>query len=93
MREGRGLQAHAPGPVSGPTDGELLRLQAENSALQKKLAGELSEIRTSYTPCPYAICVLKIFISLFFIQLFCERNSTELNLIRNDAYQSVFPLY
>ncbi|XP_017323760.1 GRIP1-associated protein 1 isoform X1 [Ictalurus punctatus] len=38
LREGRGLQAHAPGPVSGPTDGELLRLQAENSALQKKLA-------------------------------------------------------
>ncbi|KAF4072555.1 hypothetical protein AMELA_G00264280 [Ameiurus melas] len=38
FREGRGLQAHAPGPVSGPTDGELLRLQAENSALQKKLA-------------------------------------------------------
>ncbi|MCJ8734721.1 hypothetical protein PDJAM_G00238640 [Pangasius djambal] len=38
LREGRGLQAHAPSPVSGPTDGELLRLQAENSALQKKLA-------------------------------------------------------
>ncbi|XP_058245394.1 GRIP1-associated protein 1 isoform X3 [Hemibagrus wyckioides] len=38
FREGRGLQAHAPSPVSGPTDGELLRLQAENSALQKKLA-------------------------------------------------------
>ncbi|XP_060788381.1 GRIP1-associated protein 1 isoform X2 [Neoarius graeffei] len=38
FREGSGLQAHAPSPVSGPTDGELLRLQAENSALQKKLA-------------------------------------------------------
>ncbi|KAM9474984.1 GRIP1-associated protein 1 isoform 1-T1 [Clarias gariepinus] len=38
LRDGRGLQAHAPSPVSGPTDGELLRLQAENSALQKKLA-------------------------------------------------------
>ncbi|MCI4380609.1 hypothetical protein PGIGA_G00241990 [Pangasianodon gigas] len=38
LREGKGLQAHAPSPVSGPTDGELLRLQAENSALQKKLA-------------------------------------------------------
>ncbi|KAK3540365.1 hypothetical protein QTP70_030116 [Hemibagrus guttatus] len=38
FHEGRGLQAHAPSPVSGPTDGELLRLQAENSALQKKLA-------------------------------------------------------
>ncbi|XP_046727008.1 GRIP1-associated protein 1 isoform X3 [Silurus meridionalis] len=38
LREGRGLQVDAPSPVSGPTDGELLRLQAENSALQKKLA-------------------------------------------------------
>ncbi|XP_060736857.1 GRIP1-associated protein 1 isoform X4 [Tachysurus vachellii] len=38
LREGRSLQAQVPSPVSGPTDGELLRLQAENSALQKKLA-------------------------------------------------------
>uniref|UniRef100_A0A671MJL6 GRIP1-associated protein 1-like n=1 Tax=Sinocyclocheilus anshuiensis TaxID=1608454 RepID=A0A671MJL6_9TELE len=33
LREGQGLE----GPASGPVDGELLRLQAENSALQKKL--------------------------------------------------------
>ncbi|XP_027007043.1 GRIP1-associated protein 1 isoform X3 [Tachysurus fulvidraco] len=36
--EGRSLQAQVPSPVSGPTDGEVLRLQAENAALQKKLA-------------------------------------------------------
>uniref|UniRef100_A0A672Q6Q5 GRIP1 associated protein 1 n=1 Tax=Sinocyclocheilus grahami TaxID=75366 RepID=A0A672Q6Q5_SINGR len=33
LREGQGLE----GPASGPVDAELLRLQAENSALQKKL--------------------------------------------------------
>uniref|UniRef100_A0A671MLU4 GRIP1-associated protein 1-like n=1 Tax=Sinocyclocheilus anshuiensis TaxID=1608454 RepID=A0A671MLU4_9TELE len=38
LREGQGLE----GPASGPVDGELLRLQAENSALQKKLKGERS---------------------------------------------------
>ncbi|XP_036435360.1 GRIP1-associated protein 1 isoform X1 [Colossoma macropomum] len=38
LKDGKGLSAPAPSPVSGPTDGELLRLQAENSALQKKLA-------------------------------------------------------
>uniref|UniRef100_A0AAR2L5H7 GRIP1 associated protein 1 n=1 Tax=Pygocentrus nattereri TaxID=42514 RepID=A0AAR2L5H7_PYGNA len=37
LKDGKGLSAPAPSPVSGPTDGELLRLQAENSALQKKL--------------------------------------------------------
>uniref|UniRef100_A0A672Q9J7 GRIP1 associated protein 1 n=1 Tax=Sinocyclocheilus grahami TaxID=75366 RepID=A0A672Q9J7_SINGR len=36
LREGQGLE----GPASGPVDAELLRLQAENSALQKKLKGE-----------------------------------------------------
>ncbi|XP_048096683.1 GRIP1-associated protein 1 isoform X4 [Alosa alosa] len=40
LRDGKGLQATAPSPVSspGPVDGELLRLQAENSALLKKIA-------------------------------------------------------
>ncbi|XP_031421736.1 GRIP1-associated protein 1 isoform X2 [Clupea harengus] len=40
LRDGKGLQATAPSPTpsSGPVDGELLRLQAENSALLKKMA-------------------------------------------------------
>uniref|UniRef100_A0A8B9LMF2 GRIP1 associated protein 1 n=1 Tax=Astyanax mexicanus TaxID=7994 RepID=A0A8B9LMF2_ASTMX len=38
LKDVKGLVAPARSPVSGPTDGELLRLQAENSALQKKLA-------------------------------------------------------
>uniref|UniRef100_A0A671MHT7 GRIP1-associated protein 1-like n=1 Tax=Sinocyclocheilus anshuiensis TaxID=1608454 RepID=A0A671MHT7_9TELE len=46
LREGQGLE----GPASGPVDGELLRLQAENSALQKKLKGERSScIKSSST--------------------------------------------
>ena len=41
LRDGKGPQATAPSPTpsSGPVDGELLRLQAENSALLKKMAG------------------------------------------------------
>ncbi|XP_016295608.1 GRIP1-associated protein 1 isoform X1 [Sinocyclocheilus anshuiensis] len=35
LREGQGLEVSSP--ASGPVDAELLRLQAENSALQKKL--------------------------------------------------------
>ncbi|KAK1801074.1 hypothetical protein P4O66_022776, partial [Electrophorus voltai] len=52
LKEGRGLQASTPNPVSTPTDGEFLRMQAENAALQKKLAalqehydGELNRLR------------------------------------------------
>ncbi|XP_048064819.1 GRIP1-associated protein 1 isoform X2 [Megalobrama amblycephala] len=37
LREGQGLERPASSPASGPVDAELLRLQAENSALQKKL--------------------------------------------------------
>ncbi|XP_043103112.1 GRIP1-associated protein 1 isoform X1 [Puntigrus tetrazona] len=37
LREGQGLEGPASSPASGPVDAELLRLQAENSALQKKL--------------------------------------------------------
>uniref|UniRef100_A0A8C1W8R4 GRIP1 associated protein 1 n=1 Tax=Cyprinus carpio TaxID=7962 RepID=A0A8C1W8R4_CYPCA len=40
LREGQGLEGPASSPASGPVDAELLRLQAENSALQKKLKGE-----------------------------------------------------
>uniref|UniRef100_A0A671QDJ7 GRIP1-associated protein 1-like n=1 Tax=Sinocyclocheilus anshuiensis TaxID=1608454 RepID=A0A671QDJ7_9TELE len=40
LREGQGLEVSSP--ASGPVDAELLRLQAENSALQKKLKGERS---------------------------------------------------
>uniref|UniRef100_A0A8C1Q0G1 GRIP1 associated protein 1 n=1 Tax=Cyprinus carpio TaxID=7962 RepID=A0A8C1Q0G1_CYPCA len=42
LREGQGLEGPASSPASGPVDAELLRLQAENSALQKKLKGERS---------------------------------------------------
>ncbi|XP_064156313.1 GRIP1-associated protein 1 [Anguilla rostrata] len=38
LKEGRGLQPPPPSPASSPVDGELLRLQAENSALQKKMS-------------------------------------------------------
>uniref|UniRef100_A0A9J8BI07 GRIP1 associated protein 1 n=1 Tax=Cyprinus carpio carpio TaxID=630221 RepID=A0A9J8BI07_CYPCA len=37
LREGQGLEGPASSSASGPVDAELLRLQAENSALQKKL--------------------------------------------------------
>jgi len=40
LREGQGLERTASSPASVPVDAELLRLQAENSALQKKLTGE-----------------------------------------------------
>uniref|UniRef100_A0A9J8AVD7 GRIP1 associated protein 1 n=1 Tax=Cyprinus carpio carpio TaxID=630221 RepID=A0A9J8AVD7_CYPCA len=42
LREGQGLEGPASSSASGPVDAELLRLQAENSALQKKLKGERS---------------------------------------------------
>uniref|UniRef100_A0A668ACX5 GRIP1 associated protein 1 n=1 Tax=Myripristis murdjan TaxID=586833 RepID=A0A668ACX5_9TELE len=44
LKEGGGASATSPTPkpASSPVDGELLRLQAENSALQKKMTG-LSE--------------------------------------------------
>ncbi|KAJ8257747.1 hypothetical protein GJAV_G00189240 [Gymnothorax javanicus] len=38
LKEGRTLQAPPQSPASSPVDGELLRLQAENSALQKKMS-------------------------------------------------------
>ncbi|XP_051524573.1 GRIP1-associated protein 1-like isoform X2 [Myxocyprinus asiaticus] len=37
LKEGQGLERPVYSPASGPIDAELLRLQAENSALQKKL--------------------------------------------------------
>lgn len=37
LRDGQGLERPASSPTSSPVDAELLRLQAENSALQKKL--------------------------------------------------------
>lgn len=42
LKEGGGASDSSPTPGSAPgaVDGELLRLQAENSALQKKLKGE-----------------------------------------------------
>uniref|UniRef100_A0A3B4XF83 GRIP1 associated protein 1 n=1 Tax=Seriola lalandi dorsalis TaxID=1841481 RepID=A0A3B4XF83_SERLL len=41
LKEGGGASAPAapPNPASSPVDGELLRLQAENSTLQKKMKG------------------------------------------------------
>ncbi|KAJ8395088.1 hypothetical protein AAFF_G00035440 [Aldrovandia affinis] len=38
LKEGRPVQPAASSPASSTVDGELLRLQAENSALQKKMA-------------------------------------------------------
>lgn len=43
LRDGKGLEKPASIPASAPVDAELLRLQAENSALQKKLTA-LQEI-------------------------------------------------
>ncbi|XP_063064779.1 GRIP1-associated protein 1 isoform X1 [Engraulis encrasicolus] len=54
LRDGKGLQAAAPSPTTsspGPTDGELLRLQAENAALLKKMAA-LQERLESQTRSP-----------------------------------------
>ncbi|XDV49470.1 hypothetical protein PO909_018710 [Leuciscus waleckii] len=41
LREGQGLERPVSSPASVPVDAELLRLQAENSALQKKLTALL----------------------------------------------------
>ncbi|XP_077079229.1 GRIP1-associated protein 1 isoform X4 [Siphateles boraxobius] len=41
LREGQGLERPVSSPTSVPVDAELLRLQAENSALQKKLTALL----------------------------------------------------
>lgn len=38
LKEGGGA-APAPNPASNPVDAELLRLQAENATLQKKMKG------------------------------------------------------
>uniref|UniRef100_A0A673AF56 GRIP1 associated protein 1 n=1 Tax=Sphaeramia orbicularis TaxID=375764 RepID=A0A673AF56_9TELE len=45
LKEAGGASASSPAPAaaSSPVDGELLRLQAENSALQKKLRGLFAE--------------------------------------------------
>ncbi|XP_056628977.1 GRIP1-associated protein 1 isoform X2 [Triplophysa dalaica] len=45
FREGQGLERPVSSPTSAPVDAELLRLQAENSALQKKLTA-LQECRS-----------------------------------------------
>ncbi|XP_045548925.1 GRIP1-associated protein 1 isoform X3 [Salmo salar] len=37
LKDGKGLQAESSGPISISVEGELLRLQAENTALQKKM--------------------------------------------------------
>ncbi|XP_036803493.1 GRIP1-associated protein 1 isoform X6 [Oncorhynchus mykiss] len=37
LKDGKGLQAESSGTISISVDGELLRLQAENTALQKKM--------------------------------------------------------
>ncbi|XP_064861322.1 GRIP1-associated protein 1-like isoform X2 [Oncorhynchus nerka] len=37
LKDGKGLQAESSGTISISVDGELLRLQAENAALQKKM--------------------------------------------------------
>uniref|UniRef100_A0A8C8F3K8 GRIP1 associated protein 1 n=1 Tax=Oncorhynchus tshawytscha TaxID=74940 RepID=A0A8C8F3K8_ONCTS len=41
LKDGKGLQAESSGTISISVDGELLRLQAENAALQKKMTGML----------------------------------------------------
>jgi len=43
LKEGGGASVTSPpaNPASSPVDGELLRLQAENSTLQKKMKGGL----------------------------------------------------
>uniref|UniRef100_A0A8C1W8S3 GRIP1 associated protein 1 n=1 Tax=Cyprinus carpio TaxID=7962 RepID=A0A8C1W8S3_CYPCA len=53
LREGQGLEGPASSPASGPVDAELLRLQAENSALQKKLKGERSSCIKSSSVFPH----------------------------------------
>uniref|UniRef100_A0A8C8F663 GRIP1 associated protein 1 n=1 Tax=Oncorhynchus tshawytscha TaxID=74940 RepID=A0A8C8F663_ONCTS len=41
LKDGKGLQAESSGTISISVDGELLRLQAENAALQKKMTAGL----------------------------------------------------
>ncbi|XP_038867143.1 GRIP1-associated protein 1 isoform X2 [Salvelinus namaycush] len=67
LKDCKGLQAESSGPISISVDGELLRLQAENAALQKKMTAlqerheseiksprgaEVSETKTSATDGP-----------------------------------------
>uniref|UniRef100_A0A674EZU0 GRIP1 associated protein 1 n=1 Tax=Salmo trutta TaxID=8032 RepID=A0A674EZU0_SALTR len=41
LKDGKGLQAESSRPISISVEGELLRLQTENTALQKKMTGML----------------------------------------------------
>lgn len=49
LKEGGATSASTPppNPTSSPVDGELLRLQAENSTLQKEMKGELLRLQRS----------------------------------------------
>lgn len=42
LKEAGGGSGTTPNPTSSPVDGELLRLQAENATLQKKMKGRRS---------------------------------------------------
>uniref|UniRef100_A0A8D3DGE5 GRIP1 associated protein 1 n=1 Tax=Scophthalmus maximus TaxID=52904 RepID=A0A8D3DGE5_SCOMX len=63
LKEGGGASAstHQPNPTSSPVDGEVLRLQAENSTLQKKMKGVCLLLfprprRLCFHPCPF-VCL------------------------------------
>lgn len=47
LKEGGG-DASASNPASSPVDGELLRLQAENATLQKKMKGVWLQLRKGW---------------------------------------------
>uniref|UniRef100_A0A8C1PWW0 GRIP1 associated protein 1 n=1 Tax=Cyprinus carpio TaxID=7962 RepID=A0A8C1PWW0_CYPCA len=81
LREGQGLEGPASSPASGPVDAELLRLQAENSALQKKLKGERSSCIKSSSLFPRP---MRIQVSLCFSYSF-QRLQVEKEALYNDS--------
>uniref|UniRef100_A0A8D3DEP8 GRIP1 associated protein 1 n=1 Tax=Scophthalmus maximus TaxID=52904 RepID=A0A8D3DEP8_SCOMX len=70
LKEGGGASAstHQPNPTSSPVDGEVLRLQAENSTLQKKMKGVCLLLfprprRLCFHPCPFVCLFVCLFVS------------------------------
>uniref|UniRef100_A0A8C2KD53 GRIP1 associated protein 1 n=1 Tax=Cyprinus carpio TaxID=7962 RepID=A0A8C2KD53_CYPCA len=86
LREGQGLEGPASSPASGPVDAELLRLQAENSALQKKLKGERSSCikSSSLFPRKHFRIRIKGIVSLCFSYSF-QRLQVEKEALYNDS--------
>uniref|UniRef100_A0A8D3BR56 GRIP1 associated protein 1 n=1 Tax=Scophthalmus maximus TaxID=52904 RepID=A0A8D3BR56_SCOMX len=89
LKEGGGASAstHQPNPTSSPVDGEVLRLQAENSTLQKKMKGVCLLLfprprRLCFHPCPFVCLFVCLFVSRI-MQKLPNRGSVQRQQVRN----------